>query len=129
MYLFVNEWIFSFRKLRLRLFVCLFVCLLFYVPRKKFSLDHLETLPLPVNGFKFWPMLGTHGRWAVGFLYRSIPNVGISNIIIWSSPRTRNTHTCCRVFGSGAVTTCFYDIGQSPWDSNSQLSTWEANAM
>ena len=23
------------------------------------------------------------------------------------------THTCCRLFGSGAVTTCFYDLGLS----------------
>ena len=25
----------------------------------------------------------------------------------------RDTHTCCRAFGSGAVTTCFYDLGLS----------------
>ena len=31
----------------------------------------------------------------------------------WSSPKTRDTHTCCRAFGSGAVTTCFYDLGLS----------------
>ena len=29
------------------------------------------------------------------------------------SPRTRDIHTCCRAFGSGAVTTCFYDLGLS----------------
>ena len=29
----------------------------------------------------------------------------------WSSPRTRDTHICCEAFGSGAVTTCFYDLG------------------
>ena len=26
---------------------------------------------------------------------------------------TRDTHTYCRAFGSGAVTTCFYDLGLS----------------
>ena len=26
---------------------------------------------------------------------------------IWSSPRTRDTHTCCRLSDSGAATTCF----------------------
>ena len=31
----------------------------------------------------------------------------------WSSPRTRYTHTYRRVFSSGAVTTCFYDLGLS----------------
>ena len=29
----------------------------------------------------------------------------------WSSPRTRNTYTCCRAVSSGAVTTCFNDLG------------------
>ena len=28
-------------------------------------------------------------------------------------PKTRNTHICCQVFGSGPVTTCFYDFGLS----------------
>ena len=28
-------------------------------------------------------------------------------------PTTRNTHICCQVFGSGPVTTCFYDFGLS----------------
>ena len=27
-----------------------------------------------------------------------------------SSPRTSDTHICCRAFSSGAVTTCFYDL-------------------
>ena len=27
------------------------------------------------------------------------------------SPRTRDTHTKCRAFGSGAVATCFKDLG------------------
>ena len=31
--------------------------------------------------------------------------------LYWSSPRTRNTHTLCQAFGSGAVTTCYYDLG------------------
>ena len=33
--------------------------------------------------------------------------------LLWSSPRTRDTHTYSQVFGSGAVTTCFYDFGLS----------------
>ena len=31
-------------------------------------------------------------------------------IILWTSPRNCDTHTCCRAFGSGAVTTCFNDL-------------------
>ena len=30
--------------------------------------------------------------------------------LYWSYPRTRDTHTFCRAFSSGAVTTCFYDL-------------------
>ena len=30
-----------------------------------------------------------------------------------SSPRTCYTHTCCRAIGSGAVTTCYDDLGLS----------------
>ena len=35
--------------------------------------------------------------------------------VIWghSSPRTRDTYIHCWAFGSGAVTTCFYDLGLS----------------
>ena len=31
--------------------------------------------------------------------------------LLWSSPRTRGTHTYCWAFGSGAETTCFYELG------------------
>ena len=31
--------------------------------------------------------------------------------LYWSFPRTLDTHTYVRSFGSGAVTTCFYDSG------------------
>ena len=30
--------------------------------------------------------------------------------LLWSSPRTRDTQTSCRAFGSKDVTTCFYDL-------------------
>ena len=33
---------------------------------------HLETSPSTAKGFKFWPMLGTHGHWAVFF---SVPHL------------------------------------------------------
>ena len=40
------------------LIVCLF-CV--YRPTRE-SFNHKETSPLPVKGYKFGPMLGTHGR-------------------------------------------------------------------
>ena len=46
--------------------------------------------------------------------------------IKWSTPRTRDTHTYCRAFCSGAVNTCFYDISL---DSNTQPSACGANAL
>ena len=46
--------------------VNLFVCLRFFVPLKNFS--HMETPQSLVEGCKFWPMLGTHGHWAVRVL-------------------------------------------------------------
>ena len=33
--------------------------------------------------------------------------------LYWSSLRTRDTNTFCRSFSSGAVTTCFYNLGMS----------------
>ena len=30
--------------------------------------------------------------------------------LLWSSPRTRDTHTYCRAFSYGAVTICFHDL-------------------
>ena len=81
-----------------------------YRPTREFFTD-METSPLPVKGCKFWPMLGTHGHWAVRFF--SMPHLlwhGASVYNKWSSSRTRDTLTYCRAFDSG---TCFYDLGLS----------------
>ena len=50
----------------------------------------------------------------IAFIHRNLPT---SEKYIWiiqnvheKSPGGRYTHTCCRTFGSGAVTTCFYDL-------------------
>ena len=51
--------------------ICLFVV---YRPTREFF-THMETSPLPVKGCKFWPMLGTHGHWAVRVLQRTTPTV------------------------------------------------------
>ena len=88
-----------------------FVCLGVFRPTREFF-SHLETSPLPVKGCKFWPILGTHGHWAV----RSEATCTVTRAcpFKWSFPSTRDTHTYCRAFGSGAVTTCFNDSGLSP---------------
>ena len=96
------------------LFVFLFVCLGFFVPLEKFF-THMEISPWPVKGCKSWHMLGTHGHWAVRVLWRATFTVpqGIRLKLSW--PRIRDTHTYCRAFDSGAVTTCtcFHDLGLS----------------
>ena len=45
----------------------LFVCLLLLLSHSRIF-THMETSPLPVKGCKFWPMLSTHGHWAVRVL-------------------------------------------------------------
>ena len=74
--------------------------------------SHLKTSPLSVTckGWKFWTILGTHGLWAVRVLKRTIPIVTRVNPLEWSSPRTRDTRTYCRAFGSGVVITCFNNL-------------------
>ena len=72
-----------------------------------------RTSSLPVKGCKVWPMFGTRGHWAVRVLSRTTPTVTQGIRLYWSSPRSRDSHTCCRAFGSGAVSTCFNDLGHS----------------
>ena len=43
----------------------------------------METSPLPVMGCKFWPMLGTHGHWAVRVLFS--PNNYGKSTLKWSA--------------------------------------------
>ena len=46
-------------------------------------------------------------------LQRATPTVTRGIRLYWSSPRTYDTHTYCRTFGSGAVTTCFNNLDPS----------------
>ena len=68
-----------------RSFVCLFVCsfvrLLSFHSR---IFTHMETSPLQVKGWKFWPKLGTHGHWALGFF--NVPP------LIWHGASVYNSH-------------------------------------
>ena len=56
-------------------------------------------------------MLGTHGHWAVRVFF-SLSHL-LWHPFIMSSSMIRDTHTYYRAFSSGAVTTCFYDLGLS----------------
>ena len=82
-----------------------FGCLWFFVPSEKFSpiwrCHHCRWRATN------WPMLGTHGDWAVRDLYRATPTVTQGIRLKWSSPRTHDTHTCCRALSS------FCDLGLS----------------
>ena len=61
-------------------FVCLFGI---YRPTWE-SFTHMEMSPLPVKGCKFWPMLGTHGHWAVRVLY--VPH------LLWHGASVNHCH-------------------------------------
>ena len=95
----------------LKLFVCLFVCL-FVVPLQNFSLiwrrHHYRwraanfELCSAIMVFKQWRFFSvTHLLWQ-----------GPGHPFIMASP-TRDTQNTCRAFGSGALTTCFNDLGLS----------------
>ena len=79
-------------------------------PTREFF-THMETSPVPVKGWKFFTC--ARHSWPLSKLYGSFkrvsPTVTRGICLQWSSPRTSDTHNYCRVFGSGAITTCFYD--------------------
>ena len=84
-----------YRMLTLCTKVHLFVWV-FRSTREFFS--QMEMLPLPSKGSKFCLM-----HWA--FFY--VPN------LLWhgaSSPKTRDSHTCCGAFSKGTVNHWFYDL-------------------
>ena len=85
---------------------------------------HLEMSPLSMKGCIFWPMLGTYGHWAVRVLY-SLPHL----LRHGSSPRIHDTYTYSRLFGCGAVKTCFNDLGLSRLGLNSQPYACAANTI
>ena len=89
-----------------------FVCLSFFIPLKNFSLiwirlhyrwrairhsycfePYYRSTLMAIEQWRFFSMLHLHG---------------IS--VIWSSPRTRDTHTYWWAFSSGAVNTCFDNL-------------------
>ena len=83
-------------------FVCLFVCLFVFV----FVL--LLVFFLGGGWLVCWLqhqiLTLTRHTWPLSCEGHTCCNTG-HPFIIWASPRTRDTRTCCRAFGSGAVTT------------------------
>ena len=79
-------------------------------PTRVFFTD-LESSPLPVKGCTFWPMLGTCELW--GFF--SVSHLLWHGTVVYNvhlrGPMTLTPNAEC--FGSGAVTTCFNDLGIS----------------
>ena len=83
-----------------------FVCLWFFFPLENFSLIwRLHHCQWRAANFDQCSVLMANEQW--GFF--SMPH------LLWhgTSPRTSDTHTYCWAFSSGAVTTCFYDLGLS----------------
>ena len=81
----------------------------------------METSPLPLKGYKFWPILGTNGPWVI--------RVAQANRLYWQSPRTHDTHNFCQTFVSGALTTYFNDLGLSRPGTELRSSACEASAL
>ena len=90
-----------------RLVVCFFVCLWFFVQSENFSLIwRRHNYWWKAANFDLCSALIAIEQW--GFF--SVPH------LLWhgaSSPRTRDTHTNWSAFCTGAVSTCFYDLGLS----------------
>ena len=83
-----------------------------------------------VNGYKFWPMLGTHDHWAVRVLKCTTPTVTRANFYNdHLDLRTPDTHTCFRALGRGAVVTCFHALHLSWPGIEPQSPSYEANTL
>ena len=100
------------------------ICLLFvvYCPLENFP--HMETLLLPVKGCKFWPMLDTHGHWAV-------------RVLLWHGSFVYNGHlrgpvTFTIIAERLAVELSLPVLATSVcrgWDPNTQQSACGTNAL
>ena len=91
-------------------FWCLFGV---YCPTREFF-TRTETSPLPVKGCKIWPLLSTHGQWAVRVLWcHTYCDTGHPfKMVISEDPWHSHLHvrwTCTSV----TVTNCLYDLGLS----------------
>ena len=64
------------RNIALLDLICLFACLFWdFSSHSRIFHSYMEKSPLSVKDWKFWPMFGTHGHWAVRVLKRATPTV------------------------------------------------------
>ena len=94
-----------------------------YRPTREFC-THLETSPLQIKGCNFdlcstLTAIEQWGSFNVPHPLRHGPTVYNGH----------HNHTCCRAFGSGAVTTCFYDSGLSRPGIKPRSPACKANAL
>ena len=96
---------------RINIFRIQWFCLfgVFRPPREYFT--QIEKSPLPVKGCKFWPMVSTHSYCAVRFF--SVLYILWQGAFVFNCLRTSDTYIYSPAFGTGAVSTCFYDSGLS----------------
>ena len=84
-------------------FVCLFV---WGQPPSRWFFTHMET-----SNFDLYLAFMAMEQW--GFYIDKLWHCDKCYPIRMVISEDRDTHTCCLAFGSGAVTTCFYDLGLS----------------
>ena len=65
---------YSFLRIALILKKIVYLFVSFFCPTRE-CFTHLVSIPLPVKGYTFWPMLGTHGYWVVRDLWHTTPRV------------------------------------------------------
>ena len=102
--------------------VTIFDCLALIVQLENCS---LISRPLPVKTY-------AQHSWSLSknsFFYYAKPTVTRACPWYWSSPKTLDTNTCSRAFGSGAVTTCLYDLGLSQSEIDPRSPACEAHAL
>ena len=104
----------------------MFVCLEFSSARE---FSHLETLPWPVKGNKFFNY--TRHSWPLScedsLTCNTYCDTGQSFITVICEDH--DTHTWCRAFGSGAVINGFNDFGLSRTRIEPRFTACEANAL
>ena len=86
-------------------------CLWFKISPTREFFTRMEKSPLPVNGCWFWPMLGTHGHWAV-------------RVFQCATPTVTNGSSVYNVHLRGPVT-----LTPVTWDSKTQPSACGTNAL
>ena len=104
----------------------LFVRLWFYVPLEKFH--SYGDVTITDGGLQI--LTYTRHSWSLSSEDSLAWLTSVTRVfrLQWSSPRTRDTRAYCRAFGSGAVTTCFNDFGQSRPGIKTRTLACKANA-